>query len=545
MRTSRPLTAIGIVCLMLLAAASGVAVAQSAPPGGGSGAGTGGGSVPQAGGEPQLDVHVPNPTLMPGETNEVTLQVSNDGELDFGPPSLREAVTTARNVRVSADAEDTPLTIESGETAIGAVTESRPGEVPVAINVPAEIDDGTYTVDIRVAYSHTYRTGPRVQERDRVRTISVDLEVNSNARFAVVNTSTDARIGDTGALELEVENVGAETAHNANVILESSSVGLGFGESTTDTARIEELAPGATTTVRYDIGFAPDAPVREYALDVQVAYRTPDGLQRLDTSPTTSVTPTPQQQFSVSDVDSSLYVGEDGDIRGTVTNDGPITAENVVVRYTDQSPNVIPIETAVSVGTLAAGESTQFRLPVEISDEAAAINRTADIAIQYRNSENAVRLYEDVDVSFAVAPDREQFIVDVEQQTITAGESITITANVTNNLDEPVSDVEARLFADSPLSSSDDEAFAEQLAPGESTTMTFTLSAAAGTTAKTYPISFDFRFTDAEGNSQLSDTIRVATDVTNSEESLPLVPIGGALVVLIIGAGAVYYARAS
>jgi hypothetical protein len=445
---------------------------------------------------------------------------------------------------VSAEADETPLTVESGETAIGAVTESRPGEVPVAISVPAEIDDGTYTVDVRVAYSHTYRTGPRVQERERVRTVSVDLEVNSNARFAVVNTSTDARIGDTGTLALEVENVGSETARSADVILESASVGLGFGDSATDAARIESLAPGETTTVRYDIGFAPDAPVREYALDMRVAYRTPDGLQRLDTTPTTSVTPGPQQQFSVSDVTSALYVGEDGDIRGTVTNEGPVTTENVVVRYTGQSPNVIPIETAVSVGTLAAGESAEFRLPVEISGEAAAINRTADIAIQYRNSENAVRLYEDVELAFAVAPDREQFIVDIQQQTITAGESMTVTANVTNNLDEPVTDVEARLFADSPLSSSDDEAFAEQLAPGESTTMTFTLSAAAGTTAKTYPISFDFRFTDADGDSQLSDTIRVPTEVTTSEESLPLVPIGGALVVLVIVGAGLYYARA-
>lgn len=544
MRTARPLVAVCLVCLMLLAAVSGGAVAQSAPPGGGSGAGAGGG-VPQAGGEPQLDVHVPSPTLTPGQTNQVSLQISNDGELDFGPPSLREAVTTARNVRVSADADGTPLTVESGETAIGAVTESRPGEVPIAVNVPAETDAGTYTVDIRVAYSHTYRTGPRVQERERVRTVSVDLEVNDNARFAVVNTSTDARIGDTGTLAVEVENVGGESARNANVILESSSVGLGFGDSATDAARIESLAPGETTAVRYDIGFAPDAPVRKYALDIRVAYRTPNGLQRIDTTPTTSVTPGPQQQFSVTDVTSALYVGEDGEIRGTVTNEGPVTAENVVVRYTDQSPNVIPIETAVSVGTLAAGESSQFRLPVEISGEAAAINRTADIAIQYRNSENAVRLYEDVDLAFAVAPDREQFIIDIQQQTITAGESMTVTANVTNNLDEPVTDVEARLFADSPLSSSDDEAFAEQLAPGESTTMTFTLSAAAGTTAKTYPISFDFRFTDAEGDSQLSDTIRVPTEVTTSDESLPLVPIGGALIVLVIVGGGIYYARAS
>lgn len=537
MQTLRTLLTVGVVCLTLVAAVGGVAVGQTAAPPTSD--------PPQAGGEPHLDVHVPNPTLTPGETNQVTLQVSNDGELDFGSPELRQAVTTARNVRVSADAEGTPLTVRSGETAIGAVTESRPGEVPLAVNVPGDIDDGTYTIDVRVAYSHTYRTGPIVQERDRVRTISVDLEVTSDARFAVVNATTDARIGDTGTLELEIENVGAETARSANVILESSSVGLGFGESATDAARIEELAPGATTTVRYDIGFAADAPIRKYALDVRVAFRTPDGLQRLDDSPTASITPGSQQEFSVSDLNSTLYVGENGDIRGTITNDGPVTARNVVIRYTDQSPNVIPIETSVAVGTLQAGESASFRLPVEISDEAAAVNRTANIAIQYRNSENAARLYDDVELLFAVAPARDQFTLDVQEQTITAGESIALTVEVTNNLDEPVSDVEARLFADSPLSSDNDEAFAEQLAPGESTTMTFTLDAAADTAAKTYPISFDFRYDDVDGTSQLSDTSRIAIDVTTADESLPLVPIGGVLVVLVIVGSALYYTRAS
>ncbi|WP_418285636.1 COG1361 S-layer family protein [Halorubrum sp. DTA46] len=544
MRSTRTPSAVAVVAVVvavltvaILSAVGGIAVAQ-----GNTAQQT---AAPQAGGEPDLDVHAPNPTLTPGQTNEVTLQISNDGELDYGSPELREAVTTARNVRVEADADGTPLTVESGETAIGSVTEDRPGEVPIAVSVPDDIEEGSYTVDVRVRYSHTYRTGSVVQERSRSTTVSVDLEVDSDARFEVVNATTDARIGDTGTLEVEIENVGAESARDANVILESQSAGLGFGESASDAARIGEIEAGETATVRYDVGFAPDAPVREYALDASVAFRTPEGLQRLDETPTLGVTPAERQRFSVADVESDLYVGEEGEVRGTVTNDGPVTAQNVVIRYAEESPNVIPIETAVAVGTLEAGESADFRLPIEISGEAEAVDRTADIAVQYRNADSELRLYEDVELLFDVSPKRDQFVLDVQQREITAGESITLDVEVTNNLDEPVTDVEARLFTDSPLDSDDDEAYVEALAPGESTTMTFTLDAESSATAKTYPVSVDFRYDDARGNSQLSDTTRVPITVVDGEGGVPWLVIVGALVLIVVAGGAVYYTRAT
>lgn len=498
----------------------------------------------QVGGEPDLDVHAPDPVVTPGETNEVTVQISNDGDLDYGPADAREVVTTARNVRVSADADGTPLSVRSGQTAIGAVTETRPGEVPLAINVPDDTAAGTYSVEVTVRYSHTFRSGSFVQDRTRTLRTDIDLEVDDDARFSVVNATTDARIGDTGTLDVELENVGAETARDANVILESQSAGLAFGESTQDSARIASIDPGETTTVQYDVGFAPDAPVREYALDTSVTFRTADGLQRIDETPSVGVTPADRQRFSLDDVESDLYVGEDGDVRGTVTNDGPIEAQNVVVRYTDDSPNVIPIETSVAVGTLAAGESTDFRLPLEISGEAEAIPRTADVAVQYRNADNERRLYEDVELLFDVEPKRDQFVLAVQQRQIAAGETIVFDVEVTNNLDQTVSDVEARLFADSPLDSDDDEAFVEELAPGDSTTMTFTLDADASATAKTYPVSFDFRYDDERGNSQLSDTTRVAITVVDGDGGVPwTLVVVGALVVLAVAAGVIYTRR--
>ncbi|ELZ50802.1 putative exo-alpha-sialidase [Halorubrum coriense DSM 10284] len=109
---------------------------------------------------------------------------------------------------------------------------------------------------------------------------------------------------------------------------------------------------------------------------------------------------------------------------------------------------------------------------------------------------------------------------------------------VTNNLGEPASDLEARLFANDPLETGDtDTGYVQSLGAGESTTMMFELSTTGSATpGSTYPISLDFRYDDVDGDSQLSDTYRVPIEVTASEGGgLPLPIIF--LAVLVVGTG--------
>ncbi|QAU12152.1 exo-alpha-sialidase [Halorubrum sp. BOL3-1] len=544
MRDHRALTALVVVSLFVsgtVAVAGAPVAAQST------------GAVQQQGGttlrgSPDLAVSVAEPTINVGETNSVSLQVTNDGDLDLGPSSSRAVVTTARNVRVEADADDTPLTVETGTVAIGSVTENKPGSAPIGVSVPSDVEPGTYDVDVEVQYSHTdQQSGNVVYDREETVDTEVTVEVSDDARFEITNVTTDARVGDQGTLEAEVENIGADTATDATVTLESASAGLAFGESPRDSARINRLEPDETTTVIYDVGFAPGAPVRDYALDGTVTFDTSEGYQRVDESPSASVRPGAEQQFSIDNVESDLYVGEQGDLRGTVTNDGPASARNVVVQYAEQSPNVVPIERSVAVGTLDAGESAEFRLPIEIGDEAEAVARTADVAVQYRTAELERRAYQDLEFLFDIAPERDQFDVTVANRTLETGSDRTLSVEVTNNLDETVSDVEARLFADDPIATGNtDTGYAQTIEPGETVTMTFDLSATGSATpGSTYPISFDFRYDDVNGDSQLSDTIRVPIDVTDSEGGgLPIGLIAVAsLVVVAAGGTAVWYRR--
>ena len=499
-------------------------------------------------GRPDLSVMLPDSTVTPGRTNELTLQVANDGTLNFGSAENRQIVTTARNVRVEADAGGTPMTVETDQMGIGSVTEDQPREFSVAVDVPDDIEPGTYDLDVELRYS--YRSfqggapiGSSANERTRVITEEVEIEVKDRARFAVVGVDADAQIGDSGTLAVDVENTGSEPAYRADVGLTSTASGLTFDGADSSTARLGELAPGETSTVTYDVTVVPDSPVREYAINADVRFEDPEGISRTDEDLSFGVFPQAEQEFTIDDVSSDLRVGEDGDLVGTVTNDGPATARNVVVRYADDSPNVIPIEDSVAVGTLEAGESAEFRLPLEISGEAEAIGRVAGLTVRYRNDDDELRRYDDVEAVYTVGAERDDFLVEVDDREVETGSTQTINVTVTNNLDETVSDVEARLFADSPLDSENDEGFTESLDPGESTTMTFTLSADGGATAKTYPVSFDFRYDDADGNSQLSDTSRVAITLVESEGGFPLFSVFGLLVTVAVAGGAVYYTQ--
>ena len=496
-------------------------------------------------GEPRLRVTAPEQFVTPGNTNEVELQISNDGRLNIGSSEMREIVTTARNVRVEAEADD-PLTVTTGQGAIGSVSETEPRSVPIAIDVPEDAAEGTYDVDVELKYAHTRQQGGGVtDDRSRTVTRTVEVEVRDEARFSITDASTDVQIGDNGTVEVDVENVGSETATDVDVGLGSATDGFSVGDPQEpgDSASIGELGPGAVATVTYDVSLDGDSALRRYSLRGDVRFNNADGIERVDEGLRTGVTPIDEQRFAIDDVESDLRVGEDGDVFGTVTNEGPLEARNVVVQYAEEdAPNVVPIERSVAVGTLGPGESADFRLPIEIGGEAEAVDRTADVAIRYRNADLERRAYEDVELLFEVEPKRDQFRLEVQDREITAGETIAFDVEVTNNLDQTVEDVEARLFADDPLDSDDDEAFVEELDPGESTTMTFELEADSGATAKTYPVSFDFRYDDERGNSQLSDTTRVAIHVVEAEGGLPWLLIIGAIVIVAV-AGGYYYVR--
>ena len=513
------------------------------------GSGAAGAQTGFSSGDVDLDVFVPDNTFTPGTTSELTLQVANSGEISDGSsPDSTDVTTTARNVRVEVDEQRAPISIETGEQSIGSIGTESPRDVPIEIDVPEDAEEGTYEIEVELEYQHTSRIFDRAgAQGDRSRTVTreVDVEIDDAPRFDLTEVDTAARIDDSGPTTAEIENVGGERAEDLRIQLTSGSQRVAFGDSASETASITSLAPGETTTVEYDVRFGPRASQRAYPLDATVSYENPDGIPGTDTQPTLDVTPMAEQTFEITDTDSTLRVGEDGDLRGTVTNTGPTAVDSVSVRYNDEYPNIVPIERDAAVGTLEAGESAAFRLPMEVTSEADSVAKSVAMAVTYRNDENELNRYEDVDAFAEIAERRDQFLLEIEENDVAAGSERLINVTVTNNLDEPVDDLEAKLYTDSPLGAGDDdEAYAESLEPGESTTTSFRISADGGAAPRTYSIEMDFRYDDADGTSKVSDTYRAAIDVTEAEGGgVPWLPVVGLVVIVAVVAGVVWRRR--
>ena len=503
-------------------------------------------------GQPDISIDTSAGKLAPGTSVGVPISITNRGQIDrAGPQQYESRVTTARGLTMTFQDDKSPLEVNSGQIAVGNVPTGTRDVPPVEITVPEDLEPGTYELPVEYEYAYTRVAEFNTQSAEyadltRTRTATLTIEVDDKPQFEVVGVDSDAQIGDQKDVSVMLKNTGTEPARDASVTAQSRTSQLLFGEkSTSSTGYVGEWAPGETKTVNYSVSLADNAPDREYAADMTVGYTDTNGIARTSERLVGGIPTAAEQSFALEDVSSTLRVGEDGEIRGTVTNTGPNTIDNAVVRFTDQnSPNVIPIENSVAVGALEAGESASFRLPIEVSSEAEAGTKSFDFGVQYRNTDGEKRQYDKLSVVAAVAPEREQFTVDVEETTISAGNSKALTVEVTNNLNQTVTDVEARIFADDPLSTGDDDTgYVQSLKPGESVTMSFELSASESATEKTYPVSFDFRYDDERGNSQLSNTIRVPMAVSSSDGGG--FPLTSVLVVgsLLAGAVGVFWHR--
>jgi len=325
----------------------------------------------------------------------------------------------------------------------------------------------------------------------------------------------------------------------------------------TDEKSIGTLSETEPREVPFRIEIPEDAEPGAYTLEIDIDYdytsrvQQQPGIVNDQTQSSDSddhdikIKITDDARFRVTDINSTLRVGEDGDITGEIENVGGEDATDAEVQFPTEAENLFPQETAVAVGDIEAGESAEFRIPVEVGSEAEAVPKRFDLPVSF-DDENGIRQTDDDPAFLAdIAPERDTFAIEGVDRSITAGTSGTLEVTFTNNREETLTDIEPKLFTDSPFSSSSSEGFVESLAPGESETVTFDLSAEGSATPKTYPVTVDVRYQDAGGNSQITDSYRLPVEVLEPEESGGLGSLGTIAMLIVslfaVGGGYVWY----
>jgi uncharacterized repeat protein (TIGR01451 family) len=547
-------------------------------------------------GDPDIEAFAPETAFVPGEESTLQVNLNNRGDIDAqGADNLESEVvtaheTTARILTGDAANREVPFDVRTGEQTVGDVARGVTGPIEFTVVPDEDADPGVYRVPIQLEYRNVESAevddGSTVRDEEIVtETVYVSVEITDRAQFAVVDVDGVVQAGDDGIVEVTMRNVRNETAYEASVAANPIDPDLSFAtDAGTTETYVGAWAPGETRTFSYRLAAAGQATARASTLEFEVDYRDAERANAAARTVRTGVTPLSRQAFTAEGLNSTLRVGEDGSFTVEVRNRGPRDVENAVVVFSNEAPapegtaqntvqtdqNIVPRSTRDTVGDLAVGETATATFDAGLRTDANPGERTVNVAVRYRGlatdegvsvsrtdngtislastgSAGDVIVSDPLDVVVDVAPEADVFSVTpapnaTVPSTVTPGSTVRYNAVVRNTGPEPITDVQAKLFVDSPLSSSDDEAFVTSLDPGEATTVTFEVEVDGGATPKTYSAAVDFRYDDADGDEQLSDTYRLPVEVVPADDSgalssplgivavLGIVTLGGALV---------------
>ena len=504
-------------------------------------------------GSPELSVFTPDNSVSPGEQSTLNVQIQNTGTLDVGSPNtaLVSQVTTARGVTASLDASGTPIEVETGQTAVGPIQDGQIRAAGFQITVPEGTEEGTYELEVELDYSYTSQiqeTTNSYTNKEASETYTIEVRVEDQARFRVVNSSTNLLVGDEGTVTLDVRNIGSRPARDATVNLRSSTPDIRFGESASASRFVGSWAAGETKTVEFEAAATDSAAVSSYSLTSTVQFEDTDGVPARSNNLSVGVTPRGEQTFSLSDVQSNLRAGEEGTVTGVVTNDGPQVARNAVVTIETNSATLSNQESEYALGTLRPNQSERFEFTVDVSDSADPGARQLTHTVQYQNAENEDRTSKSLNSRVQINQSRDRFTVTVDEAVeVPIGNSEVVALNVTNNGEETLTNVDAKAYVNDPLSLDDSEAFISRLEPGESRTIKVETSVAGSALNKTYPMSLDFQYELPNGDTKISETYKVPVSAVQPEDQgqLPLTGIAIGLVVLLAVGGVFVYRRRS
>lgn len=222
-----------------------------------------------------------------------------------------------------------------------------------------------------------------------------------------------------------------------------------------------------------------------------------------------------------------------------------------------------------TVQSLKSGDKTQspLKYTLKIGEHAPAGKYTLHLNMSYDYQDN-VRVYASrlitSDTSSTLENFRESFVYSKANQTLpititvkrqadfelinstgrltVGGDGEQISATYKNIGEDPIRDAVARLSIFKPFSSTDDQAFIGTLRPGEEITVVFRLDVDSDATPKDYGINSEIKYTDVNGDTVISESMKIPVTVKAAESSL-LIPGAIALVIIVAAGGYMYRKR--
>jgi len=319
--------------------------------------------------------------------------------------------------------------------------------------------------------------------------IEIQLQNDGQTRLGVDrSTVTTAR-----AVTAEITDEGPFDVKSG-----TSSVGsIQDGESVPITQRIK--APSDIEPGEYEITLEVD-----YSYTYQQGQRTVterSGSEEIDLK---LVVPD-EPQFSVQNLNETLAVGYSGEVTGELTNDGSRSADDAVLVVEPMSDSLFVEDTRYALPELDSGESSEFRYPLDVSGQADPGARQLRFAVEYTDDSRETQTSPEISQRVVIGDRQDEFSLETVNGTVRQGETADYILEITNDRPETLSNIDANLYTNSPLDSTNDEAYVPELQPNESATLRFDITASGDASPELYPVELDFQYDTERGDTELSD----------------------------------------
>lgn len=234
------------------------------------------------------------------------------------------------------------------------------------------------------------------------------------------------------------------------------------------------------------------------------------------------------------------------------------TAVGILATLKSDDPDVKVKSGAQQAGSLKQGKQspspTKFTIEINKNASAGTYPLTLELSYQYQN--NVQVGGDEFDSATGIVTNKE---VGIWYENKTQTQTINIevkkepyfeVSNVTGNLypneggilrvtykntgEEPAKDATVRLSAADPFSTTDDQAYLGTLNPGEEAVAVFNLDVDETATPKPYSLNSEILYEDADGHDQISDSIKINTQVLPSEKKLPGYQLGTCIIFMIL-----------
>lgn len=473
----------------------------------------------------------PNSNEIPvGETGINTVEIENTGDINV------------KNAELKIESKTSKLSFSGSSRAtidIGDIDKSDSETYDLRTTFSESASDTEYSAEGTITYEDRFGNSGSYSVSD------INFNPQEDTEFSVEDVSSNASIGGSGILEVELQNVGDIDISDSRVKIESQSGLVTFGSNARQSIiDLGDWDEGNEKSFKSTIRFSEESTLTDYSLSTKIIYDNEDNIKNQESVNGVNVKPLEQVDIKSSIVDSNVIEGEQSTIKFKLTNVGPKDIENIKATF-DGDEYLVLIKEQKNIERLDEGESTSFNIPVESPSGINSDTQNLDLNLEYEDSESD-DVYTDSSLySIDVKENNKSFGLEiVDNSSIEAGESKVITVEVENNQSSKISNIESEFSVSDPLSLSQESAYIDSLDGGEKETINVSVSVSSDSLINSYPLNADFEYKDEAGDSKLSEVYSVPIDVEEpTEQSSPTGLYGSFIIGLIAVLIIIYYRK--